>query len=576
MRYIFHNVLVVLTIVLACSVQANAVPASPRPYEAVQPDGSILAVYLHGDEHFHFATTIDNLPIAEVEGEWRYVESFGDSGMKISDVAASNPEHRGAAEREFLSSLKQNRLYGLVADEYARKSAHRQLPGKMGRTFPCKGKQKALVILVEYKDVAFTTPDARNYFSDMLNKQGFAENGATGSARDYFIASSGGVFSPEFDVYGPVTLPHTRAYYGVNDAYGNDKRPSEMVIDACNLLDDEIDFTQYDRDGNGIIDNIFIFYAGRGEATGGGANTVWPHSFTLADKGLRYDGLLLDTYGCTNEQVLGGADGKTLQTDAIGTFCHEFSHVLGLPDLYATSYTTAITPGKWTIMDNGSYNNDSRTPPAYSSYERAALGWIEPPFFQHGESDVELRPLAESSQAYLLPGFKAGEYFLFECREQVGWDSYIPGAGMLVWHIEFVQKMWDSNSVNNDRDHQHVELVKAHGDYNLLPCADDAFPFGESSDLGFNTFPSLLRDRDGRDLGLELTGITRNEDGSVKFHANLSREISPDEGVDEIANGTCYDIKKYYNLQGLRVLQPQKGQMVIVRQGGKCWKEIFD
>ena len=295
-----------------------------------------------------------------------------------------------------------------------------------------------------------------------------------------------------------------------------------MVIDACNMLDDEIDFTQYDRDGNGIIDNIFIFYAGRGEATGGGANTVWPHSFTLADKGLRYDGLLLDTYGCTNEQVLGGKDGKTLQTDAIGTFCHEFSHVLGLPDLYATTYTTAITPGKWSIMDKGAYNNDSRTPPSYSSYERAALGWIEPPVFQFGESDIELRSLAESGQSFLLPGFKTGEYFLFECRVQDGWDSYIPGAGMLVWHIEFDQKVWDSNIVNNNPAYQHVELVKAHGDYHLLPCAEDAFPFGESSDLGFNTSPSTLKDRDGRDLGLELTGITRNEDGTIKFQTYRS------------------------------------------------------
>ncbi len=576
MKNIFYNILIVLTIVMTHVSQVKAVPASPRQYTAVQPDGSTLGVYLHGDEHFHFATTIDNFPIAEVEGEWRYVEAFNDAGMKVSDVAASSPEHRSAAEREFLSSLSHNGPDGLVAEKYVRKSAHRQLPGRMGRTFPCQGEQKALVILVEYKDVAFTTPDARNYFSDMLNKQGFAENGATGSARDYFLASSSGVFSPEFDVYGPVKLPHTRAYYGANDAYGNDRRPGEMVIDACNLLDGEIDFTQYDRDGNGVIDNIFIFYAGRGEATGGGANTIWPHSFTLADKGLKYDGLLLDTYGCTNEQVLGGADGKTLQTDAIGTFCHEFSHVLGLPDLYATTYTTAITPGQWTIMDKGSYNNDSRTPPSYSSFERAALGWLEPPFFQHGESDVELRPLAESGQSFLLPGFKAGEYFLFECRVKEGWDAYIPGAGMLVWHIEFDQKVWDSNIVNNDPSCQHVELVKAHGDYNLSPCADDAFPFGESSDLGFSTSPSALKDREGRDLGLELTGITRNEDGSVKFHANLSREISPDEGVDEIGFGDGFAVKEYYNLQGQRVLQPERGQLVIVRQGGKCRKEIFD
>ena len=224
------------------------------------------------------------------------------------------------------------------------------------------------------RDVSFTLQNPLDYFTKMVNEEGFNDYGGTGSARDYYLECSGGQFSPTFDVYGPITLSNDREYYGGNNESGKDLNPAMMALEACTQLDATVDFTEYDRDGDGYIDNVFLFYAGEGEAAGGGADTVWPHSWTLeAATGSTpvFDGVKLNRYACTNEWQKNRPDG-------VGTFIHEFSHVMGLPDLYATSYTGAFTPGAWSTMDHGSYNNNGCTPPLFSVFERYALGWITP------------------------------------------------------------------------------------------------------------------------------------------------------------------------------------------------------
>lgn len=161
-----------------------------------------------------------------------------------------------------------------------------------------------MVILVQYSDVKFSCADPHDYFSRMLNEQGFADLGGTGSARDFFMENSQGKFIPQFDVYGPVTLSKPMSYYGGNTAAGDDRHPDEMVVEACRLLDGEVDFSQYDRDGDGFIDNVFVFYAGRGENSGGGPDTVWPHSADIMDwdtTPYMFDGVRFNRYGCTNE-----------------------------------------------------------------------------------------------------------------------------------------------------------------------------------------------------------------------------------------------------------------------------------
>ncbi len=490
---------------LLATGKLHAVKAHPGIITVTQPDGTTLDVRLMGDEHFHYYLTTDGYPLVNDNDVYYYAKATPEGKLLRSPMTATRAALRSAEAKNFLKKVDaaatveaMPRRYGLFP----------------GASFPAKGEQKALVILVEYSDCEFFTPDAGEYFTSLLNTEGCDIDGATGSARDYFVQNSSGIFQPDFDVYGPVTLSRPMKYYGGNDMWGNDKAPHEMVIEACELLDDTVDFSVYDRDGDGVIDNVFVFYAGRGEATSGGANTVWPHSSRITDwepgKEHRFDGVLLDSYACTNEQV-----GN--HTCGIGTFCHEFSHVLGLPDLYTTSYSSAFTPGSWSIMDSGSYNNDEKTPAGYSIFERYALGWIDPREINGSSREITLLPIAENDGGIITTA-KDTEFFLLENRQKEGWDNYIPGHGMLIWHIDYLERVWDNNTVNNSKSHQYVDLEEADDIQSEFTRAGDSFP-GTNGKTEFtrDTSPALCPWTD-EDLHLAITEITETADGLIKFN----------------------------------------------------------
>ncbi len=310
-------------------------------------------------------------------------------------------------------------------------------------------------------------------FNNLVNQEGYSHNGATGSVKDYYRDNSNGLFTPQFDVYGPITLPKSEAYYGAPAEGRIDNAPWEMVIDACNLIDDEIDFSQYDNNNDGYVDNIFVFYAGYGQNEGASSNTIWPHSNDIEKYGAapKLDGVIISNYACTNE--LKGTTGTV--RCGIGTFCHEYGHVLGLPDLYATnSMSNAFTPGKFEVMDVGPYNNNGNTPPYMSSFDRLSVGWLNPVEL-NAPVDVALRDISHN-EAYIINTIEKNEFFLFENRQHIGWDTYIPAHGMLVWHIDFNKDIWLKNSVNNDPAHQYVDLVEADNSPNARTLLGDLFP----------------------------------------------------------------------------------------------------
>lgn len=468
-----------------------AVPAKKGVFNISQPDGTEIAVSIVGDEHSFYYTTPDGIPLESIDGF-----------LRPATAGESLPVRK----------MTQRRAEGLFP----------------GSDFPCEGEQKVLVVLVEYTDVKFLSDyNPSDYFTRLLNEKGFTENDATGSARDWFVDNSKGKFTPVFDVYGPVTLPHPQSYYGGNGPLSPDVHGYEMVIDACAILDDEVDFSQYDRNGDGIIDNVFIYYAGRGEASGGGEDCVWPHSALLRSlrpnqPAIIHDGVELNRYACSNERQSNVPDG-------IGTFVHEFSHVLGLPDLYATSANQGIndsfTPGSWSVMDYGPYNNNSHTPPYYSSFELAALGWLEPTVIDDATS-VRLESISKGEAYKIVNPGRATEYFLFENRQREGWDTYIPGHGMIVWHIDYDPTVWYGNVVNNTPGHQYVDLIEADNKPTAATRDGDSFP-GTAQVRSFTdyTTPSMTF-WSGRGAGLPITEITER-DGVISFKVGAGRE-APD------------------------------------------------
>ena len=153
----------------------------------------------------------------------------------------------------------------------------------------------------------------------------------TGSVRDYFRAQSYGQFAPEFDVVGPLTAANDMAYYGRHSGNNNDSHVPELVWEACLQADPLVNFADYDWNGDGEADLVYMVYAGYSEAQGAAPETIWPQKWYLTMyQSLQLDGVTIDGYACSSE--LRGTSGSEL--DGIGTACHEFSHCLGLPDTY--------------------------------------------------------------------------------------------------------------------------------------------------------------------------------------------------------------------------------------------------
>ena len=449
---------------LVCS--AWAVPARKTGVVFTQPDGSQITVYQHGDEHFHWMTNEKGEWLKmDINGFYRVTEALSTEQIEARRVASSRRAAMAA--------------------------------------YPLNVAPRGLVILVNFADVAFETEKAE--MDSMLVGENYTRNysytykGKTykiqsqGSARQYFYDSSNGQYNPQFDIVGPVTVSENMAYYGKNNSYGNDSHPEHMINEACKLADTEcgIDFTQYDNDEDGYVDFVFVIYAGYGEADGGASNTIWPHAWNLysaAGIKCQVDGKTVDLYACGNE-----LDFFSKKHTGIGTFCHEFSHVLGLPDLYVTNTASHSTMNEWDIMDYGPYNNEGNTPPTFSAYERFFMGWLQPRLIVDPEN-VELKELQESNEALLISSTDQHNlignnpdpttFYLVENRQQKGWDEYLPGHGMMLTKIQYSYSRWYQNTVNNSSSKMGVDLIEAKGNTSNSGKTTDLFPSGASQYLG--------------------------------------------------------------------------------------------
>lgn len=536
-KYILLKPMMAAVMLGVSAAAAYAIPAKKGLMTFTQGDGTTVEVQLVGDEYAHFYLTADGYPLVERDGMLCYASIAADGSVTPSALKAGDMALRSTADNDFLAKVDRSLITKALTLK-AENSSLRRTPASRNAAkapmgpglfpdadFPVTGSPNVLVILAEYSDVTMSTTNAKDYFTRMMTERGFNDYGGTGSALDFFDESSCGQFTPVIDVYGPVKLPQTRAYYGRDSGgEGNDANPEQMIIDACSALDNEIDFSKYDNDGDGRIDNVFVFYAGQGQATGGPSTSVWPHSYNVTYSGIYqyFDGKLLDRYACSNEWAGSRPDG-------VGTFVHEFSHVMGLPDLYATSYTTSFTPGGWSALDYGPYNNNGCTPPLYGAFERYALGWTEPAVID-GPATIDL-PSIGSNQCAIIKTGDDNEFFLLENRQRTSWDNYIPGHGMLIWHVHYRPTIWTQNIVNNTPAHQYVDIEEADGTQNEYSRGGDAFP-GTANVTSFtdDTTPSM-KTWAGIGLGLPITDITE-AGGIISFNVDGGATISAPEVLD--------------------------------------------
>lgn len=525
--------------VAALPFLASARPASPDPISITNPDGSVTQIRLYGDEHFSFVTDVDNNFILEKNSKGFYAPA-----IRNGQTLRFNENSVALLEAEVPQAPVQ-RPSG---------PARMAMLDPEGRTtFPTIGEKHFPVVLIEFSDVHFSTDNPAQDFYNLCNQENYSEYAGKGSVRDFYMASSNGLFKPTFDIYGPIRVSKTSEYYVAKDAtnvWGAGKygRYGEALSEAMlKLKADGVDFAKYDNDDDGDIDFVYFYYAGYGQADSGKEDTIWPHQsdfynsvLLLGLAPIEFDSPTgMKRFGpyATSNELRGyvPSGGKQPYLDGIGAFCHEFGHVLGLPDLYdaprqsGTSSVYTKTPGKWTVMDGGSYNINSTCPPVFSGYEQWVCRWLE---------YTELNPDTEGTHHKLIPlndpnrnvcrlqvrknsgnGYY-NEYFVLENRGG-HWDQGLPDSGMLVWRINYVKNTWANNRVNTGGV-ANVEIKEASLTSGMVtyPSADgfiNAIYPGAEGQLKPVSSSNAWR--------CFVTGITRNDDESIDFDYNLITEI---------------------------------------------------
>ena len=431
MKKLFPALLLLLAVQLAW-----AGPATPSPVRMRQPDGSYITLRIHGDEFYNWYSSED--------GKTLYTRD-ADLWWRPAGAVKHSPARLRSARTE-----REKRETGLTSSDIA------------------KGNHPFLVLLVQWSDKSFTS-GAADYFNRALNGQGFKDYNAVGSVREYYEDASAGQFSPEFHVVGPITIPRGSTEFPEEDDSGHHYMGMHTLMDALPIIDSQVDFSQYDVDKDGYVDNVYLIYPGQGQSDGGGPDTIWPHQFNIS-KPKTYDGVLVRRYACSPE--FDGGEGN--RYDGIGTFCHEFGHVLGLPDLYDTDYEEngkADHPYYWNLMASGGNHEGGYVPPRLSTFERYLLGYIS--------ETVDLGPGAQTipsldeHKMYRIPAATPGEFFLPEVRNGKDWDRGLP-AGLLLYHIDASQNVVSGvTAAERIRSGSKINGFADHPcDYLLIPYPD--------------------------------------------------------------------------------------------------------
>lgn len=521
-----------LFVLLACVftyLSVCAVPVRPGQWKTITlASGKSVNVQFKGDERLHFWEDADG---------GRYVEKDG----VFVKTDAETLRSKVTMHRQAVSSTMQ-----------------RPLPTHKKRATSFTGKRKGLVILVEFPSKSFVSGHDANLFSRICNEIGYSVGNFKGSIKDYFLAQSGGQFELDFDVVGPVKVSQNSKYYAGSDGTDN---VTELLRESCRLVEDIVDFADYDWNGDGEVEQVYLLYAGMGQHDGGGSSTIYPHEWSLEESGegsFKIDNVYVNTYACGSE-----LDGYS-KVVGIGLMCHEFSHCLGIMDMYDTdTYGYNFGMNCWDLMDYGCYNGDAYQPCGYTSYEKWICGWLEPIELKEDTSISEMKALSEGGDAYVIYNDNyPDEYYLLENRQLTGWDASNYGAGLLVIHVDYDALIWENNVINttgsfygswgytSDFTNDHQRLTIFHADNNTLTTArgllGDPYPYNLNNALTNTTLPAATVYNANTDgsfyMNKGIQNITQNKNGTISFDfigqiEHVDEDVWFYESFDE-CNGT--------------------------------------
>lgn len=512
-----------LSMLFAFGTAANAVPAKKLQKVITLTNGTQVLVELRGDEYLSWWEGTDGTAYRTTATDENVFEAF--------DLEAQKP---AAAARR--ARTEQGRVARLARVKNSLKGADDKMRGLGGDHITYKGVKKGLVVLVDFKNKKFADGHDLEYYKNVINGKDFTDEaeGYVGSVRDYFLAQSNGQFELDFDVVGPVTMSKNYGYYGNDGAYQKDEKVYEMIKEACDGIQDQVNLKDYDWDGDGEADQVFFLYAGLGQASGGSYSTIWPHESQLLYWPcgvLSYPTGKINTYACANELQPETQGSSRYISAGIGTICHEFSHCLGFADMYDTSGGGGYGMSVFDVMDQGSYNGNGFVPCNYTAFERIYAGWVEPIELDVPATVKDMKSVSDYGRPFIMYNYKnTNEYFLMENRQNTGWDEGLYGSnGLLIVHVNYVPSRWINNSVNSSKEKiQCCTVVNADGSReisNTLSLQGDLYPYEEkgvtmNDEFTDDSEPAAKLYNKNSDnsyaLGIPITQIKRSK-GSVSF-----------------------------------------------------------
>lgn len=569
-----------------CAAMTFAIPAKKSWKVVSQSDGTTIKVSQAGDEHLHYYITEDNVPLYEAADNRYCYLTIENGKLHNSGVLAHESAARSAKELQVMNTIHDLAPIARQMAAKKRSAAKRcvrpdRLPSKDDISV-FKGSKKALVILAAFSDKSFSKGDDAivKFYDEVLNQEGYSQNGAAGSVHDYFKDMSRGEFDLTFDIVGPVKVSKSATYYGgPSPIMGGTDHIGEFITEAIKKADEkcDIDWKKYDWDDDGEVEQVFVLYAGYGQATGGPTGTIWPNAWTLDEAlqnsdgngGFSIDGVFINQYACSNELYL---DSGTVPM-GLGVFCHEFSHCMGLPDMYDTNYGSTPTMGDWDLLAGGSYNGPHGIgwcPAGWTSYERAYAGWLELTELKAGDIIKGMTSLEEADgKAYVIYNDNhKDEYYLLENHKGMGWDKYTPENGLLIIHVDYDKDLFDNNIVNSKGEFTPAEGYDRYFTNDHPRMAPFSRVRSIQNDTYFYTYPmdaprgvvDSLTDTskpaaelynalaDGSKLmGKPVYNIEKDDDGNISF-TFMTKEKETDAiqdiamAEDTTGDDTVYDI----------------------------------
>ncbi len=494
--------------------------------------------------------------------------------------------------------------------EYCDAQGSNKVLGKPTKAYLAhQGTPRILAILVNFSDTAITVNQPKKAFDQFFNQEGAIEDLGNGNYRNigsvsqYFNGMSNGQFKPQFDVYGPVTVPRSRAYYGYSSSTSSAGEKSEdLVIDALGQIVDSVaDAAIYDNDGDNLIDCIYVIYAGCGQNFGGDSNAVWAKTGQVDGT---FKGLGLNRYSMAGElsPFVVGNGSSDWMIAGIGVTCHELSHAMGLPDIYPTTSSAWVNNQEmeyWDVMDGGEYVYNGFRPTAYTAWEKMQMEWpVEIQTLTTSQTGIEMSQTTEQGGvAYKIQNNdEPAEYFLLENIQKTGWNKSIPGHGLLVYHVNEVGNnvINVGTRLNNEPGKPGMAVVPADGiclssylktstsEY-INNHAGDPFP-GTNGITALNDNSGLpnfcwyagnnaqaATNSKYHKVDKALANITEN-DGVVTFdfiHSYATGIHETENNLPAVTDGVVYSINGQRMGTSLQTLQPgiyvRNGKKIVVR-----------